>query len=118
MHYQGYPYGPRTTLAEMNNQATFNIMGAYAQSKLANVLFTQELPKRLSADPESDVLANVAHPGMVTTDLGRHMKGIFRAYLPVSCHAHSRIASDADSCHLPASLSSPPKTIHNLRSIS
>lgn len=42
---------------------------AYAQSKLANILFTRELSKRLE---ETDVLVTAVHPGVVKTELARH----------------------------------------------
>ena len=42
---------------------------AYAQSKLANLLFTLELQRRLEAS-DSRVIATAAHPGMATTNLG------------------------------------------------
>ena len=41
---------------------------AYANSKLANILFTRELARRLEG---SAVTANCAHPGMVRTRFGR-----------------------------------------------
>jgi NAD(P)-dependent dehydrogenase (short-subunit alcohol dehydrogenase family) len=42
---------------------------AYAQSKLANLLFTLELQRRLEASG-SRVIATAAHPGMAATNLG------------------------------------------------
>ncbi len=42
--------------------------GAYAQSKLANLLFTLELQRRLEAS-RSSVIATAAHPGMAATNL-------------------------------------------------
>jgi NAD(P)-dependent dehydrogenase (short-subunit alcohol dehydrogenase family) len=42
--------------------------GAYGQSKLANLLFTLELQRRLAA-AGSDVLAVAAHPGYASTNL-------------------------------------------------
>jgi NAD(P)-dependent dehydrogenase (short-subunit alcohol dehydrogenase family) len=44
---------------------------AYGQSKLANLLFTSELQRRLSA-AGSEVLANAAHPGYAATNLQFH----------------------------------------------
>jgi len=41
---------------------------AYGQSKLANILFTRELARRL---PPEEVIANACHPGSVRTGLGR-----------------------------------------------
>ena len=44
---------------------------AYSQSKLANLLFTSELQRRLS-DSGSTVLATAAHPGYAATNLQFH----------------------------------------------
>lgn len=43
---------------------------AYGQSKLANVLFTLELARRLEDTPAT---ANAIRPGVIATNLGRHM---------------------------------------------
>ncbi|MFI6296948.1 oxidoreductase [Nonomuraea sp. NPDC050790] len=48
----------------------YRAMGAYAQSKLANLLFTAELQRRLT-EAGSPVLATAAHPGMSATNLLR-----------------------------------------------
>lgn len=45
---------------------------AYGQSKLANILFTKELARRLREE-KSAVEAFVLHPGVIPTPLGRHM---------------------------------------------
>ncbi|XP_038607616.1 retinol dehydrogenase 13 isoform X3 [Tachyglossus aculeatus] len=47
----------------------FNTKAAYCQSKLANVLFSRELARRLEG---TGVTANSLHPGVANTDLGRH----------------------------------------------
>jgi NAD(P)-dependent dehydrogenase (short-subunit alcohol dehydrogenase family) len=41
-------------------------MKAYCRSKLANVLFTRELARRLAG---TGITANCLHPGQVATDL-------------------------------------------------
>jgi NAD(P)-dependent dehydrogenase (short-subunit alcohol dehydrogenase family) len=48
----------------------YRAMPAYAQSKLANLLFTSELQRRLSR-VGSPVIATAAHPGMAATNLLR-----------------------------------------------
>ncbi|HZF57600.1 MAG TPA: SDR family oxidoreductase [Rubrobacter sp.] len=47
---------------------------AYSQSKLANVLFTHELARRLEG---TGVTANCLHPGVVGTNLGSGVSGAF-----------------------------------------
>jgi NAD(P)-dependent dehydrogenase (short-subunit alcohol dehydrogenase family) len=49
-------------------QGSYKRWGAYGQSKLANLLFTMELQRRL-ADVGSDVRALAAHPGYANTAL-------------------------------------------------
>jgi NAD(P)-dependent dehydrogenase (short-subunit alcohol dehydrogenase family) len=46
----------------------FKPLAAYSRSKLANVLFTLALARRLEG---SGVTANVLHPGVVRTELSR-----------------------------------------------
>jgi len=45
----------------------FHVAKGYAQSKLANILFTKELARRLSG---TGVTANTLHPGAVSTSIG------------------------------------------------
>ena len=49
---------------------------AYANSKLANILFTREFARRLKG---TGVTANCAHPGMVRTRFGREARLPMRA---------------------------------------
>ena len=51
----------------------YSAIGAYSQSKLANVLFTRELSRRLSG---SGVSANALHPGFVRTGFGHNNGGL------------------------------------------
>jgi NAD(P)-dependent dehydrogenase (short-subunit alcohol dehydrogenase family) len=54
----------------------YNSVAAYSQSKLANVLFTYELARRL---PPAQVTANCVHPGNVRTNFGRDLGGVLGA---------------------------------------
>ena len=59
-------------LADLNWQRRpYSASGAYAQSKLANLLFVLELERRLTA-AGSDVRAVAAHPGFARTNLQGH----------------------------------------------
>ncbi|WP_426503655.1 SDR family oxidoreductase [Dactylosporangium sp. McL0621] len=46
---------------------------SYPLSKLANILFTAELAKRLTG---TGVVANCLHPGLIRTQLGREVRGV------------------------------------------
>ena len=63
-HYFSYAEGILGSLEEMNNPKRYHKLIAYAQSKLANILFAQELAERYGS---SGILANSVHPGVVTT---------------------------------------------------
>ena len=52
----------------------------YAQTKLANVMFTAELARRLKG---SGVTANCFHPGLVASGISREQKGAARVTLKV-----------------------------------
>ncbi len=49
--------------------------GAYAQSKLANLLFTMELQRRFRRVERRDALSTAAHPGFSSTNLGTGIEG-------------------------------------------
>lgn len=52
----------------------YSKMRAYAQSKLANLLFTYKLKQKLEKQ-NSKIKVLAAHPGVSNTNLGRHIKG-------------------------------------------
>ncbi|MEM0342737.1 MAG: oxidoreductase [Thermoplasmata archaeon] len=58
----------------MFERGGYGPMRAYARSKLANLLFTYELQRRLE-QAGSDSLALAAHPGVADTELGRYAQG-------------------------------------------
>jgi len=49
---------------------------AYIHSKLANALFTKELPRQLDEEGRKDVTTYVIHPGWVKTDITRNNTGL------------------------------------------
>ncbi|XP_026147615.1 retinol dehydrogenase 12, like isoform X1 [Mastacembelus armatus] len=59
-------------LEDINSENGYDKNKAYAQSKLANILFTSSLAKRLEG---TGVTAYSLHPGVVQTDLWRHLNG-------------------------------------------
>ena len=59
--------GASFNFADPGLQEGYAPMKAYGQSKLANLLFTYELAKRLEG---SGVTANALHPGFVATNIG------------------------------------------------
>jgi NAD(P)-dependent dehydrogenase (short-subunit alcohol dehydrogenase family) len=71
---------------------------AYGQSKLANLLFTAELQRRLTA-AGSAVLATAAHPGYAATNLQFHSGR--RVLDIVSIVGNRLLAQDADGGALP-----------------
>ncbi len=59
---------------DLQLERSYGMWRAYAQSKLANVLFTRELARRL---PGSRITANAVHPGAVASGFGRDHPGFF-----------------------------------------
>jgi NAD(P)-dependent dehydrogenase (short-subunit alcohol dehydrogenase family) len=59
----------------------YNRVSAYGQAKLANLLFTYELQRRLA--PIGTTIAVAAHPGGSNTELMRHLPGWAASLYPV-----------------------------------
>ncbi|XP_050665891.1 retinol dehydrogenase 13-like [Leptidea sinapis] len=60
-------------------QRPYNAAEAYSQSKLANVLFSNELARKLKEHNIEDVNTYSLHPGVIKTELGRHLnESLFR----------------------------------------
>lgn len=55
-------------------ERSYNRVAAYGQSKLANLMFTYELQRRLAAKG-APTIAVAAHPGISNTELMRHIPG-------------------------------------------
>lgn len=64
----GSHYGARMHWDDLQMRRCYNGLRAYGQTKLANILFTLELNRRLGT--QSSVHAYAADPGLVKTDIG------------------------------------------------
>jgi retinol dehydrogenase-14 len=71
----------RIDFDDLQGDRSYSGARAYNQSKLANVVFTYELARRLRA---TTVTANALHPGVVRTSFGAEDPGRFqRLFIPV-----------------------------------
>jgi retinol dehydrogenase 14 len=71
----------RIDFDDLQGERSYSGARAYSQSKLANVLFTYELARRL---PASSVTANALHPGLTRTAFGAEdPAGIQRRLVPL-----------------------------------
>ncbi|HEV3037828.1 MAG TPA: SDR family oxidoreductase [Candidatus Angelobacter sp.] len=59
---------------DLQSEKNYRGFPVYGRSKLANILFTSELARRLSG---TGVTANCLHPGFVATAFGNHSGGFF-----------------------------------------
>jgi NAD(P)-dependent dehydrogenase (short-subunit alcohol dehydrogenase family) len=59
----------RIRFDDLQSERRYSRMGAYGQSKLANLLFTYELQRRLTG---THTIAAAAHPGASSTELSRN----------------------------------------------
>ncbi|WP_298006910.1 MULTISPECIES: SDR family oxidoreductase [Anaerolinea] len=66
--------GARLDFEDLQNERSYQGWRVYSQSKLANLLFTYELARRLEG---SGITVNALHPGFVATRFGRSNGGIF-----------------------------------------
>src|SRR5947209_3659209 len=70
----------RIDFDDLQGERSYSGARAYSQSKLANVLFTYELARRLSAP---SVTAHALHPGLVRTGFGADDPGLVqRLFVP------------------------------------
>ncbi|MGW2829720.1 oxidoreductase [Streptomyces sp. NPDC001286] len=74
------PGSPRIHFDNLDLTGEYAPMKAYSQSKLANLLFTLELQRRLEASGSS-VRALAAHPGWAATNLQSHDGSVLRRVL-------------------------------------
>jgi NAD(P)-dependent dehydrogenase (short-subunit alcohol dehydrogenase family) len=81
----------------------YNPFEAYGQSKLANVLFTYELARRIEG---TGVTANAVHPGFVATEIGKDNGLLARVVL---WFLHLRARSPEQGAETPIYLAASPE---------
>jgi NAD(P)-dependent dehydrogenase (short-subunit alcohol dehydrogenase family) len=64
----------RINFDDLQSERSYSRVAAYSQSKLANLMFTYELQRRLSG--AGTTIAVAAHPGLATTELTRNSPAI------------------------------------------
>jgi NAD(P)-dependent dehydrogenase (short-subunit alcohol dehydrogenase family) len=64
----------------LSGEKGYTAWGAYGQSKIANILFAKELARRFAGTKKT---ANAVHPGVIRTNLGRHMNPVADALFGV-----------------------------------
>ncbi|XP_047330267.1 short-chain dehydrogenase TIC 32 B, chloroplastic-like [Impatiens glandulifera] len=62
---------------KINDQLVYSDKKAYGQSKLANILHSNELSRRLQ-DEGANIIVNSVHPGLIMTNLMRHSAFLMR----------------------------------------
>jgi len=68
----GHRIQARIHFDDLQWERSYSRVGAYGQSKLANLMFTYELQRRLAA-AHAQTIAVAAHPGFAATELMRHL---------------------------------------------
>jgi NAD(P)-dependent dehydrogenase (short-subunit alcohol dehydrogenase family) len=93
--------GGRMNFEDLNSSRHYRKMTAYGQSKLANLMFTYELQRRLAA-AKAQTIAVAAHPGTARTDLTRHLSALSNTVMgPRFAPLTSRFVQNATMGALP-----------------
>jgi NAD(P)-dependent dehydrogenase (short-subunit alcohol dehydrogenase family) len=73
-------FGAQINFEDLSAEQSYRPMRAYGQSKLANVMFSYELARRLDG---GGVTANTLHPGFVATGMGSNNGRLVKLFLPL-----------------------------------
>jgi WW domain-containing oxidoreductase len=92
---------PGIDFANLSGEQGYGPMRAYGQSKIANILFAGSLSKRLAGR----ATVNSLHPGVIGTNLGRHMNPAVARVMGLFMRALAKTVPQgaATSCLLAAS---------------
>jgi NAD(P)-dependent dehydrogenase (short-subunit alcohol dehydrogenase family) len=71
--------GGQINFDDLQSERGYRRVAGYGQSKLANLMFTYELQRRLHS-AGSPAIAVAAHPGLTRTDLARYLSPVMTAF--------------------------------------
>ena len=71
----------KPTLDDIQSERSYSPIWEYGNTKLFNIMFTQELARRLRGHGIANVVTNALHPGAVATGYGSHSGGWLTAAL-------------------------------------
>ena len=94
----GHRFGRGIRFDDLQWERDYSRVGAYGQSKLANLMFTYELQRRLQG---TNTIAAAAHPGGSNTELVRNLPAALRGRLRsrrAAADAGSGYGRAADAC--------------------
>jgi NAD(P)-dependent dehydrogenase (short-subunit alcohol dehydrogenase family) len=77
----GAHQGQNLDFADLQSERNYRGLRVYGRSKLANILFTRELSRRLTG---TGLTVNCLHPGFVATRIGQNNNRIFRVGLAIA----------------------------------
>jgi NAD(P)-dependent dehydrogenase (short-subunit alcohol dehydrogenase family) len=87
--------GAHLNIDDLQNELGYNGMKVYGQSKLANLLFTYELSRRLD---DEGITVNAMHPGFVSTNLGRDNGWFLHKVIRLAMLTGGSAEDGADTC--------------------
>jgi NAD(P)-dependent dehydrogenase (short-subunit alcohol dehydrogenase family) len=74
----GHERSPGLDWNDLQKMRDYTTGGAYCNAKLANILFTRALAKRLAAD---GIVAHAMHPGLVDSNFASHADAFMQNYM-------------------------------------
>jgi NAD(P)-dependent dehydrogenase (short-subunit alcohol dehydrogenase family) len=74
----GHRIRARIDFDDLQSERSYSRVTAYGRSKLANLLFTYELQRRLANTETAGTIAVAAHPGFSNTELSRYLPAPLR----------------------------------------
>lgn len=89
-----FTYNSGIRMHKINEKSGYSPYRAYAQSKLAMILHTNELARRLTQE-KANVTANSVHPGAIKTNITRYINPVAAIVVSMSSFAFKSVAQGA-----------------------